>query len=145
MSKRIFISRRTFLSHCTAIAAATGLPRWFVERELSAATQTPSPRSANDRPGLALIGCGGMGRATSRARAGSETSVALCDVDTNQAAAVAKQFAGNAKVPDQVTDFRRVLDRKDVQVIVNATPITGTRRSISPPPPRTRTSTPKSR
>ena len=122
MLKRIHISRRTFLSHCTAIAAATGLPRWFVERELSAATQTPAPRSANDRPGLALIGCGGMGRGDIKSASRFGDVVALCDVDTNQAAAVAKQFAGNPKVPDLVTDFRRVLDRKDVQVIVNATP-----------------------
>ena len=40
MAKRIHISRRTFLDHCAAIAAATGLPAWFVERELSAAGQT---------------------------------------------------------------------------------------------------------
>src|SRR4029450_6482601 len=117
MSKRIFISRRTFLSRCTAIAAATGLPRWFVERELSAATQTPTPPSANDRFVLALIGCGGRGRGDIKSASRFGDVVALCDVDTSQAAAVAKQFAGNAKVPDQVTDFRRVLDRKDVHVI----------------------------
>ena len=33
-----------------------------------------------------------------------------------------KQFATNAKPPEQVTDFRRVLDRKDVHIIINATP-----------------------
>jgi predicted dehydrogenase len=122
MAKRFHISRRTFLGHCTAIAAATGLPLWFVERELSAASQTPAPRSANDRPGLALIGCGGMGRGDIKSASRFGDVVALCDVDTNQAAAVAKQFAGNAKSPEVITDFRRVLDRKDVHVIVNATP-----------------------
>src|SRR4029453_11025299 len=147
MSKRIHISRRIFLSHCTAIAAATGLPGWFVERELSAAAQAPTPRSASDRPrlapiggggvggrgarpprraserpGLALWGGGGRGRGDIKSASRFGDVVALCDVDTNQAAAVAKQFAGNAKVPDQATDFRRVLDRKDVHVIVNATP-----------------------
>jgi len=122
MSKRFHISRRTFLGHCTAIAAATGLPIWFVERELSAASQTPGPRSANDRPGLALIGCGGMGRGDIKSASRFGDVVALCDVDTNQAAAVAKQFAANPKPPEVMTDFRRVLDRKDVHVIVNATP-----------------------
>src|SRR5688572_1701425 len=122
MSKRIQVSRRTFLGHCAAIAAATGLPRWFVERELSAASQTPAAVSASDRPGLALIGCGGMGRGDLKSASRFGDVVALCDVDVNQAAAVAKQYAGNARLPDQVTDFRRVLDRKDVQVIVNATP-----------------------
>ena len=122
MAKRFHISRRTFLGHCTAIAAATGLPLWFVERELSAAAQTPTPRSASDRPGLALIGCGGMGRGDIKSAARFGDVVALCDVDTNQAAAVAKAFATNATPPEIVTDFRRVLDRKDVHIIVNATP-----------------------
>ena len=117
------ISRRTFLSHCTAIAAATGLPRWFVERELSAASQAPdAPRAPTIGPGIALIGCGGMGRGDIKSASRFGDVVAVCDVDENHAAAAAKQFASNAKPPEQFTDFRRVLDRKDVDVIINATP-----------------------
>ena len=52
----------TFLSTCTTTAAATGLPLWFVERELSAATPPRKPLGPNDRAAIALIGCGGMGR-----------------------------------------------------------------------------------
>jgi predicted dehydrogenase len=119
----IHISRRSFLNHCAAIAAATGLPAWFVERELSAAGQEPAPvKSPNDRPGIALIGCGGMGRGDLKSASRFANVVALCDVDVNHAAEVAKQYATNPTQPEQVTDFRRVLDRKDVDVIINATP-----------------------
>ena len=122
MSRPVRISRRTFLSHCAAIAAATGLPRWFVERELSASTQVPAKPSANDRPGIALIGCGGMGRGDLKNAARFGDVVALCDVDEAHAAAAAKPFTTDARAPQQFTDFRRVLERKDVDVIVNATP-----------------------
>ena len=123
MSQRIHISRRTFLSHCAAIAATTGLPRWFVERELSAASQTAAPdQSANDRAGIALIGCGGMGRGDAKSAARFGDIVAVCDVDENHAAAAAKQFGGADKTPMQFTDFRKLLERKEVDVIINATP-----------------------
>jgi predicted dehydrogenase len=118
------ISRRSFLSHCAAVAAATGLPRWFVERELSASTQAPaSAPGPNDRPGVALIGCGGMGRGDAKSALRFGRLVAVCDVDESHAAATAKQFAGvQGTEPKQFTDFRRVLEQKDVDVIINATP-----------------------
>ncbi len=123
MPTRLHISRRTFLSHCTAIAAATGLPPWFVERELSASAQLPpATPSPNDRPGIALIGCGGMGRGNAKNAARFGNIVAVCDVDESHAAVAAKQFASVEKAPQQFTDFRRVLERKDVDVIINATP-----------------------
>ena len=119
---RIQITRRTFLSHCSAIAAATGLPLWFVERELSASqTAAPLP-AATDRPGIALIGCGGMGRGDAKNAARFGNIVAVCDVDESHAAAAAKQFASDARAPEQFTDFRKVLERKDVDIIINATP-----------------------
>src|SRR3990170_5734530 len=123
MSKRIHISRRTFLSHCTAVAAATGLPRWFVERELSSSAQTtPVMSSPNDRPGIALIGCGGMGRGDAKSASRFGDIVAVCDVDESHAAAAAQQFAGTGKTPTQFMDFRKLLENKDVDIIVNATP-----------------------
>src|SRR5438552_1934760 len=63
MQKPFQISRRSFLHKSAMVAAATGLPVWFVQRELEAAeaAQTPPVTSPNDRPGIALIGCGGQG------------------------------------------------------------------------------------
>ena len=123
MPTRVHVSRRTFLSHCAAIAAATGLPRWFVERELSASQQGPPPAaSPNDRPGIALVGCGGMGRGDAKNAARFGDIVAVCDVDEDHAAQAAKQFGGPDKTPQQFTDFRRALDLKDVDIVINATP-----------------------
>ena len=119
----IHISRRAFLSHCAAIAAATGLPRWFVERELSASTQAPpAALSPGDRPGIALIGCGGMGRGDAKSAMRFGDIVAVCDVDESHAAAAAQQFGTPGRAPAQFTDFRKVLERKDVDIIINATP-----------------------
>jgi predicted dehydrogenase len=122
MSNKLQISRRTFLSHCSAVAAATGLPLWFVQRELDAAAQTPAVTSPNDRPGIALIGCGGMGSGDLRSASRFGDVVALCDVDESHIAAVAKPYIKEGKSSAQFTDFRKVLDRKDVHLIVNSTP-----------------------
>src|SRR5215212_11820053 len=121
MSK-LQISRRSFLNRCTAIAAATGLPPWFVERELSASARMQAPRSPNDRPGIALIGCGGQGRGDAKNAARFGDIVAVCDVDETHAAAAAKQFGEAARMPAQFTDFRKLLESRDVDVVVNATP-----------------------
>jgi len=54
------ISRRSFIRRCSATAMATGLPLWFVERELALAAEPVKALSPNDRPRIALIGCGGI-------------------------------------------------------------------------------------
>jgi hypothetical protein len=58
--KSFQISRCSFLRGCCATAAATGLPLWFVERDLARAAEPAKVLSPNDRPGIALIGSGGM-------------------------------------------------------------------------------------
>jgi predicted dehydrogenase len=118
----LLVSRRAFIARCTALAAATGLPLWFVERELSASRPSQVVRSPNDRPGVALIGCGGMGRADAKSAARFGDIVAVCDVHSRQAAAAAAQFGDEQRTPAQYGDVRRVLERQDVHVIVNATP-----------------------
>jgi predicted dehydrogenase len=116
------ISRRTFFKRCAAVAAATGLPLWFVERQLSAAEAVDQKPSPNDRPGIALIGCGGMGKIDAALAANYGDIVAVCDVDANQAAGAVAKFTVDGKSPAQYSDFRRVLERKDVHAIVNVTP-----------------------
>jgi myo-inositol 2-dehydrogenase / D-chiro-inositol 1-dehydrogenase len=78
--------------------------------------------SPNDRPGVALIGCGGMGRGDAKNAARFGNIVAVCDVDESHAAAARKQFATAGNEPAQFSDFRKVLERKDVDIIINATP-----------------------
>jgi hypothetical protein len=57
-------SRRGFFRSAAAVAAATTLPRWFLEQ--SAAAAQAQPTSPNDQPGIALIGCGGRGKGVAR-------------------------------------------------------------------------------
>lgn len=117
-SPAFHISRRRFLR----TAAVASLPLWFVERHLEAAS-APTPRlGPNDRPGIALIGCGGMGRADAGNAARFGDIVAVCDVDEKHVEAAAKQFTKNGKTPARFTDFRKVMERDDVHVIVNGTP-----------------------
>lgn len=104
------------------VAAATGMPLWFVERELAAAEATRAKVSPNDRPGVALIGCGGMGSHDGTLAAYFGDMVAICDVDETHAAAGVERFTKKGKKPASYGDFRRVLERDDVDVIVNATP-----------------------
>jgi predicted dehydrogenase len=122
MAKHFHISRRSFITRCSTIAAATGLPLWFVERELAAQEAPKSTRSPNDRPGVALIGCGGMGRGDAQNASRFGDVIAVCDVDQNHVDEAAKQFSKNGKTPAKFTDFRKVMERDDVHVIVQATP-----------------------
>lgn len=121
MEKKFYISRRSFLARCS-LAAATGLPLWFVERQLSAGEVAKTVTSPNDRPGVGLIGCGGMGMVdASNARRFGDI-VAVCDVDDSHAAGAAERFSADGKSPAKYSDFRKLLENKDVQVIVQGTP-----------------------
>ena len=50
------------------------------------------------------------------------TAVALCDVDRNVLAAAAKAVERGGTKPDMVEDYRKLLDRKDIDAIVVSTP-----------------------
>ncbi len=109
-------TRRSFLRSTLGLATAAGtLPRWFVE-ECEAASP-PSRLGPNDRPAVALVGCGGMGRGDARNAARFGRIVALCDVD---AANLAKAKADH---PDAATyaDFRQVMERDDIHAVVCGT------------------------
>ena len=48
--------------------------------------------------------------------------VAVCDVHQQQAEAAAKLLTKDGKTPTIFNDFRKVMERDDIQVIVQATP-----------------------
>jgi len=121
-AKEFFVSRRTFLKRCSLAAAATGLPAWFIERDMAEAAPRPKRPGPNDRPAIALIGCGGMGRGDAANAQRFGDIVAVCDVDDTHAASAAQQFTAGSRVPDKYNDFRKVMARDDINVIVMATP-----------------------
>ncbi|MEI2723051.1 MAG: Gfo/Idh/MocA family oxidoreductase [Verrucomicrobiota bacterium] len=115
------INRRRFLKTSAALSAATGVPGWFLEQDLAQAA-TPKPLSANDKPGVALVGCGGQGRGDCNGARRFGEVIAVCDVDKSQAAAAAKQFTAGEKVPVIYNDFRKLMERDDVHIIITGTP-----------------------
>ena len=62
----------------------------------------------------------GMGDATNAARFGD--ILAVCDVDKNHAEKAAKQFTKKGTIPAIYNDFRKLMEREDVHVIITATP-----------------------
>lgn len=122
MSKPFQISRRSFLQRCTVIAGAAGLPLWFVQRELDAAEPAATVKSPNDRAGIGLVGCGGMGQGDASNATRFGDIVAVCDVDQGHVDGAAKRFTANGKTPSKFTDFRRLLEQRDIQVVIQGTP-----------------------
>jgi predicted dehydrogenase len=122
MPKPFHISRRSFLQKCSLAAAASGLPLWFVQRELAAQETVKNISSPNDRPGLALIGCGGQGQYDAENASRFGDIIAVCDVDQKYATQAAQKFTQAGKSPAKYSDFRKLLERDDVHAIVQATP-----------------------
>jgi predicted dehydrogenase len=101
-------NRRDFLKQ----SAITGAGLW-----LGAGRAPADPRSPNEKLNIACIGVGGRGEADMMACAG-ENIVALCDIDDQSLGKAASRFP-QAR---QYSDFRRLLEQKDVEAVVIATP-----------------------
>ena len=124
------MSRREFLETSGKAALGVGLASTVLATGGTAAADTPTDArepeaSANDRVLIGCIGVGGMGTGNMRAfmGRGDVEVVAVCDVDSNnlnRAAAAVEQKYG--RKPAAVKDFRRILDRKDVDAVVIGTP-----------------------
>ncbi len=82
-------------------------------------------RAANEKVMIGLMGCGGRGTAVAQMFAGRSDAqiVYVCDPD-NRRSARTKQTVEQAQgKPTQVVqDFRRILDDKSVDALINATP-----------------------
>jgi predicted dehydrogenase len=121
MTKR---TRRSFLKDAAAGAAGAGVASLASTPVVSAQSQD-KVAGANRRVRVGLVGCGGMGTGDLRAmlRLGAEC-VALCDVDDEQTAKVRANVEKNhQQTPAFVTrDFRRLLERKDLDVVIVGTP-----------------------
>ncbi|MDD2598926.1 MAG: Gfo/Idh/MocA family oxidoreductase [Kiritimatiellae bacterium] len=109
------IGRRGFLQQSGAALLAT---------PLLARSQTKAPPSERIR--VAHIGTGGMGNGHISwfSDFADVETVALCDVDSVRLAQSAKRLVERkpAAKPELYGDFRRVLERKDIDVVTCATP-----------------------
>ncbi|MCY2995645.1 MAG: Gfo/Idh/MocA family oxidoreductase [Planctomycetota bacterium] len=108
------LTRREFVRGSAAAAAAISLPMLASSRVWG----------ANDEIRLAIVGCG--------VRGGAHTDgfgpqpgvriVAVCDPDRSRAQSAAKAIEAKFKYrPEEVADVRRLMDRKDLDVITVAT------------------------
>jgi predicted dehydrogenase len=102
------LTRRKFLRQSSLSAAGLLLAR------RSAWAQKTSP---NDRLNIGMIGVANQAN-YDLTNVATENIVALCDVDQNFLAAAAQKFPG-AKTYD---DFRRLLEQRDIDAVVVATP-----------------------
>lgn len=110
------MKRRTFIKTAGIAAGASTLPHWFTE-ELLAQPTVAKPKMANDKIGIALVGCGGRGTGDARNAAYYGNMVAVCDVDDAQIAN-AKEIWPKAR---GVKDFRKVMEMDDVDVVICGT------------------------
>jgi myo-inositol 2-dehydrogenase / D-chiro-inositol 1-dehydrogenase len=109
-------NRRTFLKDIglaagSAVAGAT--PYWRTSRQASAA------EAKNDRPRIGAIGLGGRGSYVTKWASQFGDVVAVCDVDLQKAEQAKAAYGGR---PAVYQDYRKLLDRRDIDVVVNGTP-----------------------
>src|SRR4029079_489925 len=98
--------------------------RTFLQASAVVALGSRTVLGANDRVRMAVIGCGTRGTmgAGFFGRHNDGEFVAACDVfGTRKDALVAKMREAGRKV-DPVDDYRRILDRKDIDAVLVATP-----------------------
>jgi predicted dehydrogenase len=107
---------------CAFSSAAAGLPAWFLQREAAQAAPARKRPGPNNRPAVALVGCGGMGTGDATNALHFADIVAVCDVDESHLTAVAEKFKRDGKAPLQFRDFRKVMERDDIDAVIQATP-----------------------
>jgi len=109
------LSRRSFLQRSARTAVGLGA---------LTALSAQNVRGANDRVNIALFGCGGRGNYVIRGLIEKGAAVThLCDLQTQRMEASWK-FISDVQTarPKMVKDLKAVLDAKDVDAVVIATP-----------------------
>lgn len=115
------LNRRTFLSRGAAGLAVTGASFLFPMHLLA---HIRKKVGANDTINLGLIGCNGMGFTDliSMLKISETNVVALCDVDSNVLEMRLEHLEkAGIKKPKTYTDYRRLLENKDIDVVIIGT------------------------
>ena len=111
------LSRRKFLKNSALAAAAIPAFNGLI---LSSSKAQPVV-GANDRIRIGIIGCGGMGRGNLNTFLSNPEvdCVVICDVDDARIAnGIATVEKARKKKPESTKDFRRVIDRNDIDAVV---------------------------
>jgi myo-inositol 2-dehydrogenase/D-chiro-inositol 1-dehydrogenase len=109
------LSRRRFLKTSTALAATTAAPYIFTADSEARA----QPKSANDRLRIGSIGMRYQGTVIAEKARAYGDIVGIADVDRH----VREQArAGFGSTPKIYEDYRKLLDRKDIDVVTIGTP-----------------------
>lgn len=115
-------SRRDFLKSSTLAAAAGSMPYWFT---------TPSARayfSSTERPVVGCIGTGDRWQAVGPQALNFGEGAAVCDVDADHAGKARERVKeiqekrGQGVEVAVYEDYRKVLDRSDIDVVTIVTP-----------------------
>lgn len=116
MTTRRRTNRRNFLKTAAAAGSATMLPA-LTSSVLGAA-------SPNERPTFATIGLRNQGWSISQWALEIGDVVALADVDSNILGATAEKMVNQKKTkkPDTYKDYRKILERNDIDAVLIATP-----------------------
>jgi len=105
-------SRRNFLKTTAGGAAVSAAVPYFAWTEKAFANQ-----SKNDRPRIGCIGVGSMGSGDAQGHSNFGDILAVCDVDKTHL----ERAKNNPKIgkgtADAYEDYRKVLDRKDIDVV----------------------------
>jgi predicted dehydrogenase len=117
------LSRRKFLSNGSVLLAGAGLTSLMPLESLAQIRKFVSP---NDRINVGLIGCKGMGFSdlTSMLKMSEITVSALCDVDQSvlRQRLADLEKAGIKQKPKTYSDYRKLLEDKNVDVVIVGTP-----------------------
>jgi len=107
-------TRREFLKAATMFtgAIATGPIVWT-------SASARGAEAKNDRLNVACIGVGARGTNVGHAAGSLGNMVACCDVDRTHAEAFAAKYEGRCAI---YSDYRKLLERKDVDAVVIGTP-----------------------
>ncbi len=117
-------SRRGFLK-TTSLAglASAAAPYWFAPTSMAAAFRSP-----NERPVLGCIGTGDRWNSVGPSAMEFADCAAVCDVDVahvekGKATALSRQSKpGAERTVDMFEDYRKILDRQDIDVVTIVTP-----------------------
>lgn len=116
MQRSVNVTRRHFLRRGMGLAAAGSAAPWIVPSDVLARQGQVGP---NDQIGIGGIGIGRQGGGLMRQIKNAKDTriVAIADINRPRAEKTAKSYEADAH-----TEYRELLERKDVDAIITATP-----------------------